>query len=77
MNSITHSNVLSFCGIMNNLYSYDAVSNGLSVVNKAAFPVKGISTVIDGIPMEPDCEKIIIMMDNAMLLYPAKQEEKV
>ncbi len=35
-------------------YWYDAVSNELSVVNKAAFPVKGISTVIDGIPMAPD-----------------------
>ena len=48
MNSITHSNVLRFCGIMDNAYSYDAVSNGLSVVNKAAFPVKGISTILDG-----------------------------
>ena len=54
MNSITHSNVLRFCGIMDNLYSYDAVCNVLSVVSKAAFPVKGISTVIDGIPMAPD-----------------------
>ena len=40
--------------IMDNAYSYDAVRNGLSVVSKAAFPVKGISTVIDGIPMAPD-----------------------
>ena len=48
MNSITHSNVLRFCGIMDNLYSYDAVSNVLSVVSKAAFPVKGISTILDG-----------------------------
>lgn len=39
---------------MDNLYSYDAVCNVLSVVSKAAFPVKGISTVIDGIPMAPD-----------------------
>ena len=48
MNSITHSNVLMFCGIMDNLYSYDAVSNVLSVVSKVAFPVKGISTVLNG-----------------------------
>ena len=34
--------------IMGNAYSYDAVSNGLSVVSKAAFPVKGISTILDG-----------------------------
>ena len=34
--------------IMDNLYSYDAVSNGLSVVSKAAFPAKGISTILDG-----------------------------
>ena len=54
MNSITHSNVQRSCGIIDYAYSYDAVSNGLSVINKAAFPVKGISTVIDGIPMAPD-----------------------
>lgn len=29
-------------------YWYDAVSNELSVVNKVAFPVKGISAVLDG-----------------------------
>ena len=34
--------------IMDNAYSYDAVCNVLSVVNKAAFPVKGISAVLDG-----------------------------
>lgn len=48
MNSITHSNVLRHCGIMDNLYSYDAVSNGLPVVSKVTFPVKGISTVLNG-----------------------------
>ncbi|MBL6452721.1 MAG: hypothetical protein JNG44_03360 [Porphyromonas sp.] len=48
MNSITHSNVLRHCGIMDNLYSYDAVSNGLPVVSKVIFPVKGISTVLNG-----------------------------
>ncbi|GAB1251882.1 hypothetical protein Tsumi_09870 [Porphyromonas miyakawae] len=35
--------------IMDNAYSYDAVCNVLSVISKAAFPVKDISTVIDGI----------------------------
>ncbi|WP_298887459.1 hypothetical protein [uncultured Porphyromonas sp.] len=48
MNSITHSNVLRHCGIMDNLYSYDAVSNGLPVVSKVTFPVNGISTVLNG-----------------------------
>ncbi len=48
MNSITHSDVLMFCGIMDNLYSYNAVSNVFSVVNKVAFPVKGISTILNG-----------------------------
>ncbi|WP_299262284.1 hypothetical protein [uncultured Porphyromonas sp.] len=48
MNSITHSNVLRHCGIMDNLYSYDAVSNGLPVVSKVTFPVKGISTILNG-----------------------------
>ena len=40
MSSITHSNVLMFCGIMDNAYSYDAVSNVLSVVSKVAIPAK-------------------------------------
>ena len=49
MNSIIHSNVLRLFGIMDNLYSYDAVSNnGLPVVSKATFPVKDISTVLNG-----------------------------
>lgn len=48
MNSITHSNVLRFCDIMDNLYSYDAVSNVLSVVNKTTIPEKGISTFLNG-----------------------------